>query len=122
MAAVPFCVSSTVVAICKSAPTRRGKPAANRVLVRSGSNASINNMSMQESSSSSSENKIKVFEDKSKGIVCYRDENGEITCEGYDEGPRFCQQFPKFSCNSRESEIIDLLQRCWLQVIDGAEM
>nr|GLL35069.1 uncharacterized protein LOC109192516 [Ipomoea trifida]GMD30378.1 uncharacterized protein LOC109192516 [Ipomoea batatas] len=95
MAAVPFCVSSTVVAICKSAPTRRGKPAANRVL---------------------------VFEDKSKGIVCYRDENGEITCEGYDEGPRFCQQFPKFSCNSRESEIIDLLQRCWLQVIDDAEM
>nr|GMD33414.1 uncharacterized protein LOC109192516 [Ipomoea batatas]GMD33694.1 uncharacterized protein LOC109192516 [Ipomoea batatas] len=121
MAVVPFCVSSTVVAICKSAPTRRGKPAANRVLVRSGSNASINNMSMQESSSSS-ENKIKVFEDKSKGIVCYRDENGEITCEGYDEGPRFCQQFHKFSCNSRESEIIDLLQRCWLQVIDDAEM
>lgn len=58
MAAVPYCVSPTVVAICKSAPTRRGKPGAKRVLVRSGSHVSINNMSMQPASS---ENKIKVF-------------------------------------------------------------
>ncbi|KAJ8557766.1 hypothetical protein K7X08_004532 [Anisodus acutangulus] len=42
-----------------------------------------------------------VFEDRSAGIVCYRDEKGEIICEGYDEGPRFCQQSPSFSCSSR---------------------
>lgn len=33
-----------------------------------------------------------VFEDESKGIVCYEDANGEVICEGYDEGPRFSQQ------------------------------
>jgi hypothetical protein len=25
-------------------------------------------------------------------IVCYRDDNGEIICEGFDESPRFHQQ------------------------------
>ncbi|XP_022149736.1 uncharacterized protein LOC111018083 isoform X2 [Momordica charantia] len=35
--------------------------------------------------------KNKVFEDQSEGVICYADENGEIICEGYDEGPRFHQ-------------------------------
>ncbi|KAL8522651.1 hypothetical protein ACS0TY_012694 [Phlomoides rotata] len=62
-----------------------------------------------------SSHKNKVFEDRSAGIVCYRDENGEITCEGYDEGPRFHQKkLPTF--NQRDVEIIQLLQKCWLQV------
>ncbi|KAI3455675.1 hypothetical protein Pfo_012338 [Paulownia fortunei] len=70
----------------------------------------------------SSDHKNKVFEDRSAGIVCYKDENGEITCEGYDEGPRFHQQIPRCTCNSsREVEIIDLLQRCWLHVADENE-
>ncbi|MQL80206.1 hypothetical protein Taro_012656 [Colocasia esculenta] len=30
----------------------------------------------------------KVFEDQALGIVCYKDEHGEVICEGYDEGPR----------------------------------
>ncbi|KAI0495683.1 hypothetical protein KFK09_021986 [Dendrobium nobile] len=34
----------------------------------------------------------KVFEDKESGVICYRDENGELVCEGYDEGPRFTWQ------------------------------
>lgn len=38
-----------------------------------------------------------VFEDRSAGIVCYKDENGDITCEGYDEGPRFHQKISTFS-------------------------
>lgn len=42
-----------------------------------------------------------MFEDKSNGIVCYKDENGELICEGYDEGPRFSQQISRFTCNSR---------------------
>ncbi|KAL3825061.1 hypothetical protein ACJIZ3_021090 [Penstemon smallii] len=66
--------------------------------------------------------KNKVFEDRSAGIVCYKDENGEITCEGYDEGPRFYQQLSRFTCNSRDVEIIDLLQRCLLQVVDEDEL
>ncbi|KAF5732082.1 hypothetical protein HS088_TW18G00771 [Tripterygium wilfordii] len=37
----------------------------------------------------------KVFEDRSEGIICYRDNNGEIVCEGYDEGPRSPQQISR---------------------------
>ncbi|KAK8930972.1 hypothetical protein KSP39_PZI016833 [Platanthera zijinensis] len=33
----------------------------------------------------------KVFEDRENGVICYRDEKGELICEGYDEGPRFSQ-------------------------------
>ncbi|XP_041995456.1 uncharacterized protein LOC121745565 [Salvia splendens] len=62
--------------------------------------------------------KNKIFEDRSAGIVCYRDENGEITCEGYDEGPRFHQNISRFNHNQRDVEIIELLQRCWLQVAE----
>ncbi|XP_012451855.1 uncharacterized protein LOC105774069 isoform X2 [Gossypium raimondii] len=36
-----------------------------------------------------------VFEDQSQAVICYRDENGEIVCEGYDEGPRFPRQIPE---------------------------
>lgn len=67
-------------------------------------------------------NKIKVFEDKLNGIVCYKDENGEMICEGYDEGPRFSQQISRFTCNpSGDAEIINLLQRCWLHASDETE-
>ncbi|XP_020587414.1 uncharacterized protein LOC110029451 [Phalaenopsis equestris] len=31
---------------------------------------------------------IKIFEDKESGVICYRDEQGYLICEGYDEGPR----------------------------------
>ncbi|KAL0319488.1 UNVERIFIED_CONTAM: hypothetical protein Sangu_2105000 [Sesamum angustifolium] len=86
---------------------------------------------------SSDHHRTKVFEDRSAGIVCYKDENGEITCEGYDEGPRFHQQISRFTCNSssvslasdcylicesRDVEIIDMLQRCWLHAGDENEL
>lgn len=35
---------------------------------------------------------IQVFEDHSTGTVCYKDETGEIICEGLDEGPRLVPQ------------------------------
>lgn len=37
---------------------------------------------------------VKVYQDASRGIVCYRNEYGELICEGYDEGPhlRHAQQ------------------------------
>ncbi|KAI3789874.1 hypothetical protein L2E82_02678 [Cichorium intybus] len=63
----------------------------------------------------------KVFEDKSRGIVCYLDDKGEITCEGYDEGPRH-QGVSRFSCYQRgEQDIVDLLNRTLLQVVDGGK-
>lgn len=37
-----------------------------------------------------------VFEDRSNGVICYRDEGGEIICEGYDdEQPRIEQEIEK---------------------------
>ncbi|CAD6339972.1 unnamed protein product [Miscanthus lutarioriparius] len=39
--------------------------------------------------------KVQVFEDQLRGIVCYRDENGEMICEGYDEGPRLGMRLPE---------------------------
>uniref|UniRef100_K4AM25 Uncharacterized protein n=1 Tax=Setaria italica TaxID=4555 RepID=K4AM25_SETIT len=34
----------------------------------------------------------KVYEDKNMGILCYTDKNGELVCEGLDEGPRLTWQ------------------------------
>ncbi|XVF27146.1 hypothetical protein REPUB_Repub14bG0081400 [Reevesia pubescens] len=63
--------------------------------------------------------KDKVFEDQSQGVICYRDENGEIVCEGYDEGPRFPQQIPGTFYHLRDAEILDLLQERRLQIVNG---
>ncbi|XP_039061607.1 uncharacterized protein LOC120205921 [Hibiscus syriacus] len=60
--------------------------------------------------------KNKVFEDQSEGVICYRDENGEMVCEGYDEGPRFRQ---RTFYHLRDAEILDLLQDRWLQIVNG---
>ncbi|GMI93648.1 hypothetical protein like AT3G14280 [Hibiscus trionum] len=57
-----------------------------------------------------------VFEDQSEGVICYRDENGEMVCEGYDEGPRFRQ---RTFYHLRDAEILDLLQDRWLQIVNG---
>ncbi|KAG6397914.1 hypothetical protein SASPL_139364 [Salvia splendens] len=59
-------------------------------------------------------NKIKisdVFEDKLNGIICYKAGNGEIVCEGYDEGPLV-----------GDAERVGLLQRCWLHESDEKEL
>lgn len=34
----------------------------------------------------------KVYGDKNMGILCCTDENGELVCEGLDEGPRLTRQ------------------------------
>ncbi|KAJ9190468.1 hypothetical protein P3X46_001668 [Hevea brasiliensis] len=65
--------------------------------------------------------KDKVFENQSEGIICYRDDSGEIICEGLDEGPRFHQQLPRTAYHSRDTEIINLLQQRLLQVVSGGE-
>ncbi|KAL2493356.1 hypothetical protein Adt_28984 [Abeliophyllum distichum] len=96
------------------ASTRRP---ASRLLMCANNQTSINNIPLQIRSSI----KNKVFEDQASGIVCYKDVNGEITCEGYDEGPRFYQKSSKITCDSRDVEIVDLFHRCWLQVADDDE-
>ncbi|KAM0020314.1 hypothetical protein Hdeb2414_s0025g00665841 [Helianthus debilis subsp. tardiflorus] len=64
----------------------------------------------------------KVFEDKSSGIVCYLDDQGEITCEGYDEGPRLHQDVSRFSCQRGKQDIVHVLERSLLQVTDGGKV
>ncbi|KAK3220631.1 hypothetical protein Dsin_014601 [Dipteronia sinensis] len=64
--------------------------------------------------------KTKVFEDKCEGIICYRDElSGEIICEGYDEGPRFHQQLPETTYQSRDAEILNILLQRWNEIANG---
>nr|XP_009601610.2 uncharacterized protein LOC104096865 isoform X2 [Nicotiana tomentosiformis] len=123
--AVTYSLSAPIL-INKSSSTARTSLSAHRVEVR----ASCHNISIHVSTTttttsplqigSTSRNRL-VFEDKSTGVICYKDENGEITCEGYDEGPRFCQQVPKSSYKSRDEEIIELLQKCWLHIAAAAE-
>ncbi|XP_065868464.1 uncharacterized protein [Euphorbia lathyris] len=64
----------------------------------------------------------KVFENKSEGIICYRDENGEIICEGFDEGPRLLHQSLRPTYNSRDSEIVNLLHQRLLQIVNGGQL
>ncbi|PIA43261.1 hypothetical protein AQUCO_02000591v1 [Aquilegia coerulea] len=72
--------------------------------------------------SSSLQNKF--FEDHLEGIICYKTKNGEVICEGYDEGPRFNR--PQATRNntyrterSRECEfqVIDILDQEWFQFV-----
>ncbi|KAJ6941825.1 hypothetical protein NC652_007783 [Populus alba x Populus x berolinensis] len=67
--------------------------------------------------------KDKVFENQAEGIVCYRDDSGEIICEGLDEGPRFHHPLPSSSVSyhSRDAEIINLLQQGLHQIVGGGE-
>ncbi|KAI3871186.1 hypothetical protein MKW98_015086 [Papaver atlanticum] len=60
----------------------------------------------------------KVFEDQARGIVCYQDENGEIVCEGFDEGPRVNEQDLRIANNQKEIEIIEMLRRSCLQIAE----
>ncbi|XP_013741059.1 uncharacterized protein LOC106444084 isoform X1 [Brassica napus] len=58
----------------------------------------------------STKKNTQVFEDPIQGIICYTDDNGEVICEGYDEGPRCPPDSSMVASYSREVEILDLLQ------------
>ncbi|CAL5361081.1 unnamed protein product [Camellia sinensis] len=109
--------SSPPLMIKKTVPIKRS---VNKVLMVKHSQSSVKKThpSLLQIRSSS---KKKIFEDQSKGIVCYRDGSGEITCEGYDEGPRLQQQLSAITYHPRDAEIIDLLQKKWLQIIEGGD-
>jgi hypothetical protein len=38
-----------------------------------------------------------MFKDESNGIVCYYNEKGELTCEGWDEGPHFQPEVSQYN-------------------------
>ncbi|KAL8170734.1 hypothetical protein V2J09_022538 [Rumex salicifolius] len=66
-----------------------------------------------------SSSRDQVFEDHSNGIICYRDSKGEIICEGLDEGPCLRQQFPLPPYLRRDAEIVEILQKKWLEIVEG---
>ncbi|KAG7025927.1 hypothetical protein SDJN02_12425 [Cucurbita argyrosperma subsp. argyrosperma] len=51
----------------------------------------------------------KIFEDQSEGVICYTDENGEIVCEGYDEGPRLHQNHLEKGNHHRSTRTTNLI-------------
>ncbi|KAH7866035.1 hypothetical protein Vadar_014595 [Vaccinium darrowii] len=107
--AVRFCsAAAPSLIIQNSMPIK--KPV-NRVFMVTHSHISVKKISHLQILSSSVRNKI--FEDRSRGIVCYKDDTGEITCEGYDEGPR-----PASNYHLSDAEIIDLL----VQIFEGGEL
>ncbi|GAA0153739.1 hypothetical protein Leryth_010192 [Lithospermum erythrorhizon] len=115
-----FSISSPIL-IQKPSNISKNNPVISRLLVIRASKGHVttsNCTSLQIRSSPM----IKVFEDRSKGIICYRDASGEITCEGYDdEGPRLHQQHSRITCDFRDmTEVVDLFQS-WIQRVDGAE-
>ncbi|XP_051204428.1 uncharacterized protein [Lolium perenne] len=66
----------------------------------------------------------KVFEDQVRGIVCYRDDKGELVCEGYDEGPRLGMRLPEKACFPWPVgvQVTDFIHLATLRVFeDGAD-
>ncbi|CAK9144679.1 unnamed protein product [Ilex paraguariensis] len=98
-------------------PSSVKKPVS-RVLMLAQAHVSVKSTTILQITSSF---KNKVYEDQSEGIICYKDDSGEIVCEGYDEGPHLRQQFSILAYNTRDSDISDL-QRCWLQIVDSNKL
>ncbi|XP_002265894.1 uncharacterized protein LOC117922777 [Vitis riparia] len=110
--------STTQILVLDSCPIRR--PVGRiMVMLEHRSQVSVRKIAALEIKSSF---RNKVFEDQSKGIVCYRDDKGEIVCEGYDEGPRLHHELQRKNYHPRDAEIIDLLQQNWLQIVKGDEV
>uniref|UniRef100_K4A2Q7 Uncharacterized protein n=1 Tax=Setaria italica TaxID=4555 RepID=K4A2Q7_SETIT len=65
----------------------------------------------------------KVYEDQLRGIICYRDENGEMICEGYDEGPRLGIRLPEKACFPWPVgiQVTDFIQLATLQVFEDVD-
>ncbi|KAI5679508.1 hypothetical protein M9H77_00735 [Catharanthus roseus] len=121
MAVVRYSQFTPMVVIQKSASTKSRKPLS-IVVMSADSKISVNRTPFQIKLPSSSTTNQVVFEDQTRGIVCYRDENGEITCEGFDEGPRFQHRISRFALNPRDADFINLLQRSWLQIADDSKL
>ncbi|GJN00683.1 hypothetical protein PR202_ga17880 [Eleusine coracana subsp. coracana] len=68
-------------------------------------------------------NKKKVFEDQLRGIVCYKDDKGEMICEGYDEGPRLGLRLAEKACFPWPTgvQVTDFIQLATLQIFEDAD-
>ncbi|KAL6861885.1 hypothetical protein ACP4OV_017585 [Aristida adscensionis] len=66
----------------------------------------------------------KVFEDQMRGIVCYRDDKGEMICEGYDEGPRLGMRLPEKACFPWPVgvQVTDFIQLATLRVFEDVDV
>ncbi|KAF0902031.1 hypothetical protein E2562_011852 [Oryza meyeriana var. granulata] len=66
----------------------------------------------------------KVFEDQLRGIVCYRDDKGELVCEGYDEGPRLGMRLPEKACFPWPVgvQITDFIELATFRVFEDADV
>ncbi|CAN6172869.1 unnamed protein product [Urochloa humidicola] len=66
----------------------------------------------------------KVFEDQLRGILCYKDANGEMICEGYDEGPRLGIRLPEKACFPWPMgvQVTDFIQLATLQGFDDVDV
>ncbi|CAN6293721.1 unnamed protein product [Urochloa humidicola] len=78
-----YCLSSTATIVQRRKSSRT-------LMIR----ASMDPCSSSESKKSPKSVSLtgKVNKDKNMGILCYTDENGELVCEGLDEGPRLTWQ------------------------------
>ncbi|KAL6883704.1 hypothetical protein ACP4OV_011118 [Aristida adscensionis] len=80
-----YCYSSTAIIIPRKSSSK--------TLIRASMDCCPSSESQKSSTSVSFTSKFnKVYEDKSMELLCYTDENGELVCEGLDEGPRLTWQ------------------------------
>ncbi|XP_052477325.1 uncharacterized protein LOC105798998 isoform X2 [Gossypium raimondii] len=79
-------------------PFRTSKPHVNKIVMLQ--NNQVPCKKSPEIQISGFSNNNKVFEDKALGVICYRDDNGEIVCEG-------------------DAEILDLLRERWIQIVNS---
>ncbi|CAD6242057.1 unnamed protein product [Miscanthus lutarioriparius] len=80
--------------------------------------------SSHEHPSSSSARSIKtVFEDQVRGVVCYRDDGGEVICEGFDEGPRLGMRLPEKACGPWHMgiRVTDCIELSTLRVLEDED-
>ncbi|CAL4916474.1 unnamed protein product [Urochloa decumbens] len=81
-----YCLSSTATIVQRRKSSRT-------LMIRASMDACSSSESKKSPKSVSFTGKVnKVYEDKNMGILCYTDENGELVCEGLDEGPRLTWQ------------------------------
>ncbi|URE08873.1 hypothetical protein MUK42_22215 [Musa troglodytarum] len=71
-------------------------------------------------SSNTSGADTKVFEDQALGVICFRDEKGEIVCEGFDEGPRFDQRSLARKKFERRNRVPNFLRMMMIQANEDA--
>ncbi|KAL6641154.1 hypothetical protein ACP70R_019335 [Stipagrostis hirtigluma subsp. patula] len=93
-----------------------------RTPIRASMDSCSSSESKRASSSVSFTSKVnQVYEDKNMGILCYTDENGELVCEGFDEGPRLTLQDIEKLNKEKKMKAEEELRRMTLLVAGGID-